>query len=361
MDHITDAMEIVDLLHHPAFCVADGMIVKVNTAARQRTIEPGTRIDDLIKTGSEEYGAFSGGCLYLTLEVSGADLGFSVIRRNGFDLFRLEQDAENYELQAMALAARELREPLAGIMISADQLFPGSIQSDDPRTCEQVARINRSLFQMLRLISNMSDAGRYATGDSLPMEVKNVCALLDEVFAKAAALVEQAGLHLEYTGIPEPIFCLINGELLERAVLNIISNALKFTPAGGRIQAKLLRQGQKLCLSIQDNGAGIPEELRGTLFSRYAREPGVEDGRYGIGLGFVIVRSAAAQHGGTVLVDHPQDQGSRVTLTLSIRPGSDNLLRSPILRVDYAGERDHGLLELSDVLPSELYDSNRIN
>ena len=129
MDHITDAMEMVDLLQHPAFCVREGIIVKSNTAARQRLIEPDTPVTGLIKIGAEEYAEFTGGCLYLTLRISETDLGFSVLRKNGFDLFRLEQDSENYELQAMALAARELREPLASITISADHLFPNSVSS----------------------------------------------------------------------------------------------------------------------------------------------------------------------------------------------------------------------------------------
>lgn len=353
MNQITEAMEMVEHLRHPAFCVQEGIIVKVNTAASNRMIVPGTPVDQLLKTGVEEYREFSDGCLYLTLDVCGQELGFSVSRKNGFDLFHLEQDAQNSELQAMALAARELREPLASIMISTDHLFPDG--SDDPAINAQIARINRGLYQMLRLISNMSDAGRYAAADAVTTEVKNVSALLDEIFSKAAVLVEHSGISLEYTGISEAIYASVNSELLERAVLNVISNALKFTPQGGSIQAKLLRRGNKLYLSMLDNGSGIPENARSSLFSRYVREPSLEDGRFGIGLGFVLIRSAALQHGGTVLVDHPTEQGTRVTITLSIRSGSADQVRSPILRVDYAGERNHGLLELSDVLPSELY------
>ena len=354
MDYITDAMEMVDLLQHPAFCVQEGIIVKVNTAAQQRMIEPGTPVTNLIKIGAEEYTDFTGGCLYLTLYVNETDLGFTVLRKNGFDLFQLEQDTENYELQAMALAARELREPLSAIMISTERLFPASVCSEDTKAYEQLARMHRGLFQMLRLISNMSDADRY-TVSRVSMDIQNGPALLDEIFRKAADLVERTGLHLEYTGIPEAIYILLNPELLERAVLNAVSNAVKFTPTGGTIQAKLSRRGGKLCLSIQDSGSGIPEDLRSTVFSRYTREPGLEDGRYGIGLGMVIIRSAAAQHGGTVLIDHPQNCGTRITMTFAIRPGSGATVRSPLLKVDYAGERDHGLLELSDVLPAELY------
>ena len=357
MDHITDAMEMIAHLHHPAFCVRDGIIINVNTAAAGRMIEPGTAISNLMKTGVEEYRDYTGGCLYLTLTVCGQDLGFSVTRKNGFDLFHLEQDAQNFELQAMALAARELREPLASIMITADHLFPTADRAEDPETAAQIARINRGLFQMLRLISNMSDASYYATEGNPSMAVTNITGCLEEVFSKAAALVEKAGIQLQYEGIDEPVFGLASTDMLERAVLNILSNAIKFTPAGGRIQAKLSRRDSKLYLSILDTGSGIAEAARSNLFSRYNREPGVEDGRFGIGLGFVMIRSAAAHHGGTVLVDQPQEGGTRITLSLSIRSGSSNQLRSPILKVDYAGERDHGLLELSDVLPAELYNN----
>ena len=352
MNQITDAMEMVSHLSHPAFCVRDGVIVHVNTAAAGRMIESGVTVSQLLKTGAEEYAQFVGGCLYLTLTVCDQELGFSVIRKHGFDLFQLVQDAENHALQAISLAARELREPLASIMISTDHLFPEG--SEDPNVNHQLSRINRGLYQLLRLISNMSDADRYTTG-SVSMEVKNISAFLDEVFTKTAALVDRSGVHLTYHGISDAIYSLVNTEMLERAILNIVSNALKFMPQGGSLQVKLSRKGQKLYLSILDSGSGIPESARSDLFSRYAREPGVEDGRFGIGLGLVLIRSAAQQHGGTVLVDHPPESGTRVTMTLAIRPGATDHVRSPILKVDYAGERDHGLLELSDVLPADLY------
>lgn len=352
MNQITDAMEMVSHLSQPAFCVRDGVIVHVNTAAANRMIEPGIPVSDLLKTGAEEYAEFTDGCLYLSLTVSGQELGFSVSRKNGFDLFHLVQDTENPSLQAISLAARELREPLASIMISADHLFPEG--SDDPAVNTQLSRINRGLFQMLRLISNMSDANRYASA-AASMEIRNIPAFLDEVFGKTAALVERSGVQMTYSGIQDAIYGLVNTEMLERAILNIVSNSLKFMPKGGTIQVKLLRRNQKLYLSILDSGSGIPESTRSDLFSRYAREPGVEDGRFGVGLGLVLIRSAAQQHGGTVLVDQPAACGTRVTMTLAIRSGAADQVCSPILKVDYAGERDHGLLELSDVLPADMY------
>lgn len=356
MEQNNSALELLDMIPRPAFCVRDGKIVKVNPAASSYYIEIGTAISDLFSTGAEEYTAFTGGRLYLTLKLSGQSFGFSVSRISEGDFFRMEQDADNSELQAMALAARELRDPLANVMITAERLFPVSGLNEDPTTREQVARINRGLFQMLRVISNMSDANRYSTDTAARQEVRNICGALDEIFSRASDLVSHTGVTLEYNGYPEPVYTLMDSEKLERAVFNIISNALKFTPKGGNIRADLIKRGSKLYLSIQDSGTGIPDQVKGDIYSRYTREPAVEDGRFGIGLGMVLIRSAATVHGGTVLIDQPENSGARITMSLAIRPGSSNQVRSPMLRVDYSGERDHGLLELSDMLPAELYE-----
>ena len=152
MNQITDAMDMVEHLRQIAFCVQNGVIVKANTAASNRMIEAGTPVVELMKTGMEEYRDFNGGCLYLTLNVCEQELGFSVCRKNGFDLFQQEQDEQADEFHALALAAREMREPLSGIMFSANRLFPDA--TDDPATDIQIARMKQSMTQLLRIICN---------------------------------------------------------------------------------------------------------------------------------------------------------------------------------------------------------------
>lgn len=360
MEQLTDALGLLDMMACPAFCVKDGIIIKVNHDAEAYTIETGTPIDRLLETGAEEYAAFSGGCLYLNLSLCGHSLGFSVKRTAGLDIFRLEEDGDTAELRAMALAARELREPLASVMLTADRLFPVSGLEDDPQTREQVARINKGLFQMLRVIGNMSDANRYCTDSGSRQETRDICAVIDEIFDKAAALVAHTGISLTYEAHHEAIYCLTDSEKLERAILNIISNAIKFTPKDGTVHAKLTRRGSRLYLTVQDSGCGIAESLRGNVFSRYSRRPGVEDGRFGIGLGMVLIRAAAALHGGTVLIDQPEKAGTRITMSLAIRQNAGGQMRSPIRMPDYAGERDHSLIELSESLPVHLYESDNL-
>lgn len=355
MDHITDAMAMVDHIPHPAFCVKEGTIVKANPAALGRLFQPGTPIGEMLESGAEEYAAFEGGTLYLTLSHLGQSLGACVTCQGDFHLFQVEADRDSTELQAMALAARELREPLTNVMVTADRLFPVSGLTDDPAVSQQVARINKGLYQILRVISNMSDAHFYTQATDARQEVRDLSALVDEVFQKAALTLQQAGCTLRYKSWPEPVYSLADAQKLERAILNMVSNALKFAPSGSTIEASLVKRNHKLYLSVQNTGTGIAQQLRSSLFSRFTREPGLEDGRFGIGLGMVLIRTAAALHGGTVLIDEPLENKTRITMTLKIRPGNSNMVRSPLFYVDYAGEQDHCLLEFSESLPSELY------
>ena len=360
MAQSNDIYGMLDLMDRPGFCVRDQKIVKVNPAAELRMLTPGEDITALLHTGHAEYGEFTGGCLYLTLKISDQIWGASVTRMGDTDVFLMEQEDDQTELRAMALAALELREPLTGVMTIADDLLPAAAAQVSPEAVEKVARLNRGLYQMLRIIFNMSDANRYAAA-AAPTETRNVCGLMEDVFNSAGELIKQAGISFRFTNHPQPVFCLADKEKLERAVLNILSNAIKFTPTGGTIDAKLTKKGNLLVLTVQDSGDGVTENLKGNIFNRFRRIPTIEDGRFGIGLGMVLIRSAAAQHGGTVLVDQPENQGVRVTLTIAIRENKQSIVRSPLLRVDYAGGRDHQLIELSDSLPAAAFDCGNID
>ena len=356
MDQNVEKMGMLDLMVRPGFCVQNNQIVKANHAALGYQIPIGADVRPFFLTGSWEYAEFQGGCLYLTLQINEQNFGVSVTRMDGFDVFIFEDDEDRSQLQAMALAARELREPLASVMVTADRLFPIEALQDDPQTQEQVARINRGLLQMLRVISNMSDANQYVSQTVSRQETLDITAFLEEIFRHAEDLIAHSEVQLTFRNLPDPLYCLVDTEKLERAVLNILSNAVKFTPKGGQILASLIRRNHMLYLQIQDSGSGIAENLRGTVYSRYQRTPSLEDGRHGIGLGMVLIRSAATSHGGTLLIDQPEGTGTRITMTLAIRQNTDTMVRSPMLRVDYAGERDHALLELSDSLPASLYE-----
>ena len=349
---------ILNLMVQPTFTVQNGVIALVNTAAEGYMLKPGTPIAELLHTGKEEYAAFSQGCLYLSLSIAGVPCGASVRRMGNFDIFTLEQESEQAELQAMALAAQRLREPLSNVMSVADRLFPLSEEDDDPETKEQVSRINRGLFQMLRIVSNMSDAYRYCQQAEPRLSVQNVTEVIGEIFDKTIPMLAHGGVTLTFSNLPKAVFSLVDLEKLERGIHNILSNAVKFSPKGSPIAAKLTQQGNRLFLTVQSDGNS---DIRYNVHNRFQRQPGLEDSRYGIGLGMVLIRSAATAHGGTILMDQPENGGTRITMTMAIRQNPSSMVRTSTFNIDYAGERDHALIELSDVLPPSLYESETIN
>lgn len=345
METQRDIIGMLDLIHLPAFCVKNNQIVTANPAAEGRLICPGTDVRTLLHTGKEEYEAFQSGCLYLTLNELGGNCGCSVSRIGDYDVFVLDQEAEDIWLRAFSLAALELRQPLLNAMLSAERI------ARDSENSEQLARLNRGLHQLHRVINNMSDASRF--GSISHQEMLDLSRVFAEIFDKAQTLVAHTGIRLTYQGLNQEALSLADREQLERAVLNMLSNAIKFTPEGGCIAASLSRRGNLLQLRIQDRGCGIPEAILPHVFTRYTRQPGIEDSRFGLGLGMVLIRSAAANHGGTVLIDQPDDCGTRVTMTMQLRQGQSTTVRTPIA---LPGGQDLGLIELSDCLPASVYE-----
>ena len=353
MEQIRSETEMLELMTGPAFSVKKGIVTAVNQQASRYGITVGEHVEVYLPDDHEEYTAMESGVLYLTLLADGISVGAAVKRLESRDVFLLEPPQCQPELQAVALAAREFREPLSSVLVSLDKLLP-LIDIEDPTVRKQTSMLNRSLHRMLRLVSNMSDAAR----ESTRQEFRNAGAVIGEIFEKAAVLTEQAGVSLQFENLNESVHTMMDSQQLERAVLNLLSNAMKFSQAGSVISAKLVRRGNRLHLSIQDNGSGIPDEVYGTLFTRHLRGTHLEDSRYGIGLGMVLVRSAAIAHGGTVLVQRLPEGGTCVTVTLSVRKATGSNVTSPILLPDYAGGFDHALVELADVLPPEVYEKN---
>lgn len=344
MEDHKNTTQLLDQIPQPGFLVCDDQIISVNHAAAAMMLVPGQSFSALHDMDPEDYNDPGSSQFCLTLTIHGRCHGAVVIRMETHDLVLLDMPGELEEFRSMALASMELRVPLMQAITATRQM--------DPVQDRATAKINQSLLQMLRLVGNMSDISRYST--SSRMELRDVDAFFLELLEKAQALTGSRAC-ITYDGLKQPLFSRIDPEQLERAIWNILSNSLKFLPPDGRIAVRLTRKGNTLRLTIADNGSGIPENIRSTLFSRYLRQPGIEDSRFGFGLGLSIVRTVAANHSGTVLIGSSKDGGTVVTMTLPIRQDDRNLLRSPLLRPDYTGGWDHGLVELADCLGPDLY------
>lgn len=358
MEYASHNTEFLEALMCPAFIADNGIITQANQSAQQRGIQPETAVEGLIAIGVEEYRQYTNGKLCITLSVQGISYNATVTSNGHYHIFCLETEYVKPELRAFALAAQQLREPLANAMNSAEQLIPCTGIQDDAEAKQQLGQINRSLHQLLRAIGNMSDAAQYASCLSARLQVCDLTSIFRETLEKASALSAQAERTIKYTLPKQIVYGPCDPEKLERAILNLVSNALKYSPKDGTISASVRHSGNKLIFTIQDSGAGVHPSVQSNIFARFLREPGLGDGNEGIGLGMSIVRSVAALHRGTVLLEQPQDEGARLTMTIASNPISDTVLHTPVmLPIDYSGGRDKALLELADVLPTSIFEN----
>lgn len=335
---------MISEMHFPAFLVQNGVITCVNQPAAQRTAQAGMAVSDILVTGHEEYERFHNGSLYLTVCLCGIQYDCCVTQLQQAQLFVIDEEAPHAELQALALAAKQLYIPLFEISLITDRL--SQIPEDDR------SKLRHHLHRLQRIIANMSDTGRLTTATPQMISCE-LCALFEEVFEKSKTLLSQAGINIIYQVPSQPVYSLAEPEMLKRAAYNLISNAAKFTISGKPIQAALCRSGSRLYLSVSGNSNG--NLAHGSIFKRYTRQPGFENTKFGIGLGMTLINAAATAHGGAVLAEQTKQDGFRITMTISIKKAKNLELRSAVLVPEIYGGQDQALIELSDVLPYQLY------
>ena len=341
----------LDLMDRPAFCVKDGIVIYANAAAQNRMVQPGTDVREIVTEHRQAYESFESGCLYLTATIGGFPCNVSICRTQEFDIFLMNRETDDEHLQTLALAAQQLRIPLSNVMAVTDLLLANP---ESEATRQQAGQIHHGLYQLLRILNNMSDSGSYRTTQVSSMQLVNLTAVVGEIIEKVQTLCNNTGNSLTYVGPDTTVLGMANEEKLSRALYNLLSNALKFSPAGSTVEAKLVQRDNQLSFTVCNRHAedlGVQD-----FWSRFRREPSIEDSRYGLGLGMTLVSAVAAAHGGTVLVDHPDDDHTRVTMTIAIAKDSNGDVRSPMLHIgDYAGGRDKGLLEFAEILSSDVY------
>lgn len=351
---------VLELLRYPAFSVENDRIAYVNQKAKALMLCGGEDILPIIATGQEEYLTYEDGCLCLTITVQDEPRPATVQMVEGHKVFLLEENEDTEGFRMLSLTAQSLRSPLGDVMSAADSLLPVLAHWEDPAIHEQMARLNQGLYQILRIVGNMSDAGGYLTGSRIfAPESTELGGFFQELFQKAAALGTDA-VQIDFQCPRGFVDGYVDRQKMERAVYNLLSNAIKHTPAGGRIQAKLEKKGKRAWLSIVNEGVKLETEEQGDLFFRYRREASLANPQGGVGLGLPIARQVAALHGGVILLTQTAS-GLQVAMSMNLQQPEGGNLGSPRLQPDYAGCRDHCLVELSGVLPASVFETGNIN
>ncbi len=353
MEPTANPEQLIQYISQAAFLVKDGIVIEANQAATTQQIKIGAPVKEFITLGAEEYEAYSSGKLYLELRTGRA----WVSDCNGVHLFCMDDSYSLPELRAFALAAQHLRTPLSNAVSGTELLIQNeSLQNDELK--KQLGQINRSLYQLIRAVCNMSDISQLGTTGNLKLELQNASSVFNEIFEKAANLTENAGHTLKFRSLKQSVDCVMDVQLLERAVLNLISNAIKFSTVGSTIQAAINQKGNRLSLTIKNSIQDGIKGIYGNAFRRFLREPGIECGQLGIGLGMSIVSRAVAAHSGTVLLNTSGKNNVKIIVSIPIQTTGEPILQSDIILLGgYTGGIDNYLIELSDVLPDHFYET----
>jgi signal transduction histidine kinase len=240
-------------------------------------------------------------------EIAGLTRAFNHMAARLAELDRLRE-------QLFSAVSHDLRTPLAAIRGSAELLQmtgPGALTAKQARL---VRNIDTSSRRMLALVNQILDLGRLRAGrlqlDLQPTDLGRLIAgALDEV----RPLAEAASIRLDSAGAEGLPPVAADGAGVRRILANLLGNALRFTPAGGRVTVRVEVEDHQVAITVADTGIGIPRHLLSTVFDPYQQ---AHAGRGGTGIGLAVVRSLVEAHGGRVWVDAEEGRGSRFTFTL---------------------------------------------
>lgn len=350
--------QVLDLFSQPAFLAREEVVVWRNSAAAPLLVE-GSALYALFENDGALYSLWNRtGTLSISLILDGCFYDATVRVAGAYELFVATKRPAALQDGANAIlnASSSLRKPLHALVNAADALFDQLSEGDS----DAVKQLNQSVYRFIRLCGQMSDGGQLLLhrkeAHKTPVELDR---LLKDFTAQATPLVESVGITLEYEAPPAPIPADVDPMLLERALYNLLSNAVGYTPRGGSIRISLKKQKQTAFITVTDDGEGISSEVAASLFDRFS-QPRAGDSRWGLGLGLPMVREIARLHGGSLMVgSNPAGQGTEAVFSLSLERCVQSL-HSRMVHYDYCGSFHHGLVELSDVLDAKMYDPSEV-
>ena len=223
--------------------------------------------------------------------------------------------------QLMLGVAHELRAPVAAVQSYINLILAGYVTADELRPT--LFRVQERLHEVLDLTSDLLELARLKRAKEQPprvTELQDVAAVLRKVcdLFQQQVLEKEQELQIEILDSP---FVVADRNHLEQIWTNLISNAIKYTPAGGRIEVTLRSGNGSIIGSVADSGIGIADADRPRLFQDFFRtDEAKESGEIGTGLGLSIVKQAVEAYGGEINVTSRLGHGSRFTFILPKEP-----------------------------------------
>ena len=212
--------------------------------------------------------------------------------------------------------AHELRTPLMAMLATVEAMQDGVLPADDEHfeiVAGETRRLSRLVDAMLRLSRMENGKG------NMKAESTDMIYLVRSLVSSQHQLFHEQGLHLRFideTGRDE-LFAEVDPDLIREAIVNLMSNAMRYTPEGGWVLVKIAYDRPDVLISVQDTGIGIAKEDISRIFSRFWRsDASRERVRGGLGVGLAITKEIVDQHNGTIGVESELGKGTTFTLRI---------------------------------------------
>lgn len=226
---------------------------------------------------------------------------------------------KNTEL--LSSIVHDLKTPL-NVIFSALQV----IHSIENGTREHISEKRRkyavimknNCCRLMKMIDRLLDITRIHSGSiKLNLHNQNIVPLIEDMVDSVVPYAEDKGIDIVFDTDTEEKIMAVDIDKIERSVLNLLSNSIKFTKSGGRISVDLKDEGEYICISIKDNGIGIPKDKLDTIFQKFAQVDEIYRGNCeGSGIGLYLVKSFVELHGGKVLIESDYGCGSKFIIKL---------------------------------------------
>jgi len=225
------------------------------------------------------------------------------------------EELDRIRSEFVATVSHELRTPLTSIIGNVEILGDGDLSTGQAHGLEVIGRNSERL---LILIEDLLTLSHIETGTlNLHREPTLVARLVDGLRCQVGPIAAAKSVALMLNCSPGTDTVWVDREQLERALLNLLTNAIKFTPAGGTVALQARIEGADLVITIADTGVGIPEDEQDRLFTQFFRSSvATRMAIQGTGLGLVIVKWIVEEHGGAISIFSTPDVGTTVTVTI---------------------------------------------
>ena len=221
-----------------------------------------------------------------------------------------------------ANVSHELRTPLTLSLGPLESLLKMEPTAEEE---QHLQALHRNQLRLLRLINQLLDVAKVESGRAQAEYSKeDLVAVVRELVREVGDATRAKGVRLDVIVPSEPVWLYVDREKLEQLLLNLLSNAFKFTEKGGRIEVSMMRGSDTTQIAVRDTGAGIPESKLHTIFDRFTQADSSETRQYpGTGIGLALVQSYVELHRGSIRVESKLGIGT--TFTVSLRHGKAHL------------------------------------